>query len=88
MAAEATVGFMLWDGRSRGTLMSVLRLLAQHKPVVVYVQPGRSFLEIRRRLDLPVLLAGVDRQTATRLWAAAAREGLGQSFSDLEDLRV
>ena len=26
MAGEATVGLMLWDGRSRGTLLNVLRL--------------------------------------------------------------
>jgi adenine-specific DNA-methyltransferase len=87
MAAEATVGLMLWDGRSRGTLMNVLRLAAQDKPVVVYVQPRRSFVEVRRRLDLPALLAGLERQTASRLWAAAAAEGLGQGFADLEGLR-
>jgi hypothetical protein len=32
MAAEATVGLMLWDGQSRGTLMNVLRLAARDKP--------------------------------------------------------
>ena len=39
MAVAATVGLMLWDGQSRGTLMNVLRLADQRKPVVVYVQP-------------------------------------------------
>jgi hypothetical protein len=38
MAAQATVGLMLWDGESRGTLLNVLRLVAQGKPVVVYNQ--------------------------------------------------
>jgi hypothetical protein len=87
MAAEATVGLMLWDGRSRGTLMNVLRLAAQDKPVVVYVEPRRSFVEIRRRIELPVLLADVESSTASRLWAAAAAEGLGDRFADLEGLR-
>ena len=87
MAAEATVGLMLWDGRSRGTLMNVLRLVAQGKPVVVYLQPDRRFVEIRRRVDLPALLAGIERETATRLWAAAAAEGLGEKFADQEALR-
>jgi adenine-specific DNA-methyltransferase len=41
MAAEATVGLMLWDGQSRGTLMNVVRLVGQGKPTVVYVQPGK-----------------------------------------------
>ncbi len=75
MAGEATVGLMVWDGRSRGTLLNVLRFVAQDKPVVVCVQPGRSFVEVRRRLDLPALLAGLETQTASRLWAAAAAEG-------------
>jgi hypothetical protein len=88
MAAEATVGLMLWDGASRGTLMNILRLASQDKPVVVYVQPGRTFVEVRRRLDLPALLAGLDRQTASRLWACAVAEGLGERFADQEDLLV
>ena len=87
MAAEATVGLMLWDGRSRGTLMNVLRLVAQDKPVVVYVQPDRNFVEVRRRLDLPALLAGLDSQAASQLWAAAAAEGLGERFAEMEGLR-
>ena len=31
MAAAATVGLMLWDGQSRGTLMNVLRLAERGK---------------------------------------------------------
>ncbi len=87
MAAEATVGFMLWDGRGRGPLMNLLRLVAQDKPVVVYVQPDRRFVDIRRRPELPALLAGVDALTASRLWAVAAAEGLGEGFADLAGLR-
>jgi two-component system NarL family response regulator len=67
--------------------MEVLRLVAQGKPVVVYVEPRRRFVEVRRRLDLPALLDGLDRPTASRLWAAAAAEGLGERFADLEGLR-
>lgn len=37
MALQATVGLMLWGGESRGTLLNILRLVAQQKPVVVYV---------------------------------------------------
>jgi adenine-specific DNA-methyltransferase len=35
MAVEATVGLMLWNGQSRGSLLNVLRLAAAGKPVVV-----------------------------------------------------
>ena len=82
MAAAATVGLMLWDGQSRGTLMNVLRLADRNKPVVVYVQPRKSFVDVRTRGDLSALLAELDRETAKRLHAAAAAEGLGQRLAD------
>lgn len=82
MAAEATVGLMLWDGQSRGTLMNVLRLAVQKKPVVVYVQPRKAFVDVRTHSDLSTLLAELDRHAAGRLRAAAAAEGLGQGVID------
>lgn len=82
MAAAATVGLMLWDGQSRGTVMNVLRLADRNKPVVVYVQPRKGFVDVRTRGDLSALLAELDRETAKRLHAAAAAEGLGQRLAD------
>ena len=86
MAAEATVGLMLWDGQSRGTLMNVLRLAVREKPVVVYVLPRKAFVEVRGQRDLSALLAELDRPTARRLRAAAAAEGLGEGLADQQAL--
>lgn len=86
MATEATVGLMLWDGQGRGTLMNVLRLALREKPVVVYIQPRKAFVEVRGRSELASLLTRLDRQTAGRLRAAAAAEGLGQAFADQQAL--
>ena len=47
MAQEATVGFMMWDGKSIGTLLNVLRLLSQQKKVVIYIVPEKRFLELK-----------------------------------------
>jgi hypothetical protein len=76
MAAEATVGLMLWDGESHGTLMNVMRLAAADKPVVIYLQPRDSFVEIRSRGDLGSLLGSVGARSVARLRADAAAEGL------------
>jgi hypothetical protein len=76
MAAAATVGLMLWDGQSRGTLMSVLRLADQRKPVVVYVQPRKGFLDVRTQGDLVTLLSEVDGRLAKQLQQDAVAEGL------------
>jgi hypothetical protein len=43
MTKESTVGFMLWDGKSKGTLANISRLVEQGKKVVVYVAPTREF---------------------------------------------
>ena len=51
MAEEATVGLMLWDGESVGTVMNVLRLIRSHKKVVVYVTPDHEFVDIKTEDD-------------------------------------
>jgi adenine-specific DNA-methyltransferase len=82
MAAAATVGLMLWDGQSRGTLMNVLRLADQRKPVVVYVQPRKGFLDVRSQGDLAALLSEVDRRLARQLQQDAVAEGLQPGLGD------
>jgi hypothetical protein len=49
MTNESTVGFMIWDGSSRGTLSNISRLIEQDKKVVVYVAPLREFVTLSSR---------------------------------------
>lgn len=51
MADEGSIGFMLWDGKSRGTLANVLRLMEQGKKVVVYLAPSKQFTTLRNMND-------------------------------------
>lgn len=62
MAKEATVGFMLWDGESVGTMLNVWRLMQAQKTSLVYVQAQREFLQVRGQEDWRRLLglAGAD----------------------------
>jgi len=46
MALEATYGFMVWDEKSPGTLLNVLRLLRQGKKVLVYLTSEHRFAEL------------------------------------------
>jgi hypothetical protein len=57
MAGDAECGFMLWDGKSKGTLFNIRRLLAAEKPVVVYLAAGHTCHTIRREADLTALVA-------------------------------
>jgi hypothetical protein len=52
MAKEADYGFMLWDGQSRGTLTSIVQLVRDAKPVVVFVAPDKTFFTLRDSNDL------------------------------------
>jgi len=52
MANDASYGFMLWDGKSRGTLANVLSLLAHGKPVAVHFGPARRLVSLKSPDDL------------------------------------
>ena len=88
MAAEATVGLMIWDGESRGTLLNVLRLIGQGKPVVVYVGPKGVFMDVRDEQAFDGLVAGLERTAARKLHEAAVAEGVGPGKPATAQLRL
>ncbi len=67
MAREADFGLMLWDGDSSGTLVNVARLVAFHKPVVVYISPQRRFHTLKSREGLDGLIASCPTEVRSRV---------------------
>lgn len=57
MTEEAGIGFMIWDGRSIGTLANVYRLISQNKTVVVYMAPSRQFTDLKTQADWESFIA-------------------------------
>ena len=51
MAQEATIGLMMWDGKSVGTLLNLFRLLSLKKKAVIYTVPEKQFLEFRSQVE-------------------------------------
>jgi hypothetical protein len=49
MAEEATLGFMIWDGKSRGTLANVFRLIQKQKPVDLYNASQKKLLKLKNK---------------------------------------
>jgi len=47
MADEASSGFMIWDGKSRGTLRNIHHLVGKGKEVMVYVVPAKETITLR-----------------------------------------
>jgi hypothetical protein len=62
MAKEATCGFMLWDGESKGTLTNVVNLLNAHKKCLLYLGPKKLFFKLLSPLDFYQALhtSGID----------------------------
>lgn len=63
MAEAATVGFMVWDSESVGTMLNVWRLMQKQKTSLVYVRAKREFLEVREQEDWRKLLELADSAT-------------------------
>ena len=60
MAQEATVGLMMWDGKSIGTLLNVFRLLSLNKKAVIYTVPEKGFREFKSSAEWENFLASYD----------------------------
>lgn len=56
MAEAADTGFMIWDGKSTGTLSNVMELLSQKKFSRVFVNKKKSFVTVKKAQDLEDLL--------------------------------
>ena len=78
MAVQASIGLMIWDGKSIGTLMNMLRLIRQQKKVVVYVAPVKEFVNLRNDTDLEVLVS----RCAPDLWQRLERESAAEQKAD------
>jgi len=63
MAKIADLGFVLWDGKSSGSVQNMLSLVAHKKAVVVYVAPEKQFYNVRTEDELVDLLSSCDDET-------------------------
>ena len=72
MAQDATYGFMIWDGKSKGSMNNIRNLLALRKSVLVYLHPNQEFVTVRTSAELDLLLSNRHPQTRESLAAFGA----------------
>src|SRR3970282_506020 len=72
MAHDASVGLMIWDGKSAGTLANAARLLRQDKKVVVYATPAKRFLTLKTEADWERLVSGCRRDVREKIFRDAS----------------
>lgn len=63
MCQAADYGFVLWDGKSKGTLNNILNLLEQQKQVLVYFSPQKELNTLKKKADLKTLLEQCDSES-------------------------
>jgi hypothetical protein len=75
MAKDASFGFMIWDGTSKGTLTNVINLLGAQKKVLLY-QPltEKAFLHYAYDWRPPSRPRRKRSQECGRLFGLAAKE--------------
>lgn len=56
MAAEADYGFMIWDGKSKGTLNNIINLISQEKEVLLFLAPYNKLMIIKNFDDLNIVI--------------------------------
>lgn len=76
MVDEASHGLMLWDGDSKGTLNSIVKLARLRRPTVVYFAPTRTFHTVRSMDDMSNLLGHCDPVSVQRLERELGLEAL------------
>jgi len=67
MSEEASFGFMIWDGRSTGTLMNVLRLIKRNKKVVIFEAPKHRFRELKNESEWRDFFSGCGNEVKLRI---------------------
>lgn len=63
MASVADFGFVVWDGKSPGSVQNMLSLARQNKTVVVHVAPEERFYNLKTESELVDMLARCDDAT-------------------------
>ena len=81
MAAEADYGFVLWDGKSAGSINNVFELLKREKTVVVYLSKKKEFKKISNPQDIKNLLQTCD---SADYLAISRKTNINRRMEDLQ----
>lgn len=82
MASKSDYGFVLWDGKSAGSIKNVFELLKHGKQVVVYFSPEKEFHTISHLNDAKILLKKCDPATVD---AISKKIRLRKSIADVQN---
>jgi hypothetical protein len=67
MARAADFGFVLWDGKSAGSIANVLEMLRHGKKVIVYFGPEKAFVTVSSSEDAQRLIDKCDSHSLSEI---------------------
>ena len=67
MAHDTDFGFMIWNGKSNGTLNNTLNLLEQGRKTRLYLKPEQKFYSIIKLKDFEGLLNNCDSENLKKI---------------------
>jgi hypothetical protein len=68
MASEADFGFVLWDGKSEGSINNIFELMNKGKKSVVYFSPRKEFFNVKSANDIKGLIKLCDPLDSRELY--------------------
>ncbi len=77
MARAADFGLMIWDGKSAGTILNVLRLVRSGKKAVLINVPEKSTITFKAAKDWDAFLSRCSSELAERSQGTATLGGVG-----------
>lgn len=63
MSIDADCGYMIWDGKSKGTLSNIISLVSNDKCTVVYLDPIAKTICLQSQEDLLRLISACPTET-------------------------
>lgn len=87
MANDADIGFMIWDGESRGTLHNILTLAERNKMVLVYI-PKHQMPIVVRSLDEADKLIPACEENAKRKYYKLRKSKAATPTTNTEQLSI
>lgn len=80
MAAKADYGFVLWDGKSAGSINNVLELVKRGKCVVIYLSAKQEFFTVKNPDGITSLLQFCD---SSDYLSIARKTNLSQTMAEI-----
>jgi probable addiction module antidote protein len=82
MAREADFGLMIWDGKSPGTILNVLRLAIAGKIAVLFNVPEKNVVNIKSVDHWKSFISRCSRALQNEVGAIARERGMSQVARD------